>query len=152
MLVELLSQQFSDVSWRSRLVVIRDLGRSSLGVHSFRAFYRVVKVPGTIADSTDPNGYCDTSFFDYRSIVFAVGRSEDHSGMKNVNLADASKEVYTRGLHVLQIGCVVYVSGDIQVAKLYGQPDSELPFQSSRYIFLSEDFILRQMIGSPANV
>ena len=101
MLSELLSQLIGDLSWRSRLVIICDLGRSSHGVHPFRAFYRVVKVPRTIAYPADPDSYCDTSFFDNWSIIFAVGRSKNHAGMENIDLSDASKEVYTPGLHVL---------------------------------------------------
>lgn len=100
-------------------------------MYSFQAFYRVVKVPGTVADPADPDCYADLSFFDYWPIVFAAGRCKDHVRMEDINLADASKEFYTSGLHVLQICSVVYVSRDVNVAKLYWQPNTEFRLQRS---------------------
>ena len=39
--------------------------------------------------------------------------------MEDVNLADASEKLYASRLHVLEIGRVVYVPGDVDVAKLH---------------------------------
>jgi hypothetical protein len=41
--------------------------------------------------------------------------------MENINLADASEKIYASGLHILEVGRVVNVPGDINVAKLYWQ-------------------------------
>ena len=50
--------------------------------------------------------------------------------MEYVDLTRASEQLNTSRLHVLQIRGVVYVPGDVDVAKLDRQPDAEFRFQS----------------------
>ena len=57
--------------------------------------------------------------------------------IENINLAHASEEFYASRLHVLEIRSMVYVSSDVNVAKLHWQPNSELTSQSSRFPLFS---------------